>query len=67
MEIANASMYDGSTGCAEAMLMAHRITKRRKALLSAGCIRIREVARTVARLAGDEIMTLAPDVTAAEI
>ena len=67
MEIANASMYDGSTGCAEAMLMAHRITKRRKALLSGGLHpQYAEVARTVARLAGDEIMTLAPDVTAAE-
>ena len=67
MEIANASMYDGSTGCAEAMLMAHRITKRRKALLSGGLHpQYAEVARTVARLAGDEIVTLAPDVTAAE-
>ncbi len=36
MELANASMYDGSTACAEAMLMAHRVTKRRKALLSGG-------------------------------
>ncbi len=34
MEVANASMYDGSTGCAEAVLMAHRITKRPKAVLS---------------------------------
>ena len=36
MEVANASMYDGSTGCAEAALMAKRITKRRKVLLSGG-------------------------------
>jgi glycine dehydrogenase subunit 1 len=28
MEIANASMYDGSTGCAEAVMMAVRITGR---------------------------------------
>ena len=34
MEVANASMYDGSTACAEAVLMAHRITRRRKAVLS---------------------------------
>ena len=37
MEIANASMYDGSTGCAEAVLMACRVTGR------LGCA----VARTV--------------------
>jgi glycine dehydrogenase subunit 1 len=36
MDVANASMYDGSTATAEAVLMAHRITKRRKAVLSGG-------------------------------
>jgi len=67
MEIANASMYDGSTGCAEAMLMAHRITKRRKALLSGGLHpHYAEVARTISRLAEDEILTLEPDVLANE-
>ena len=34
MEIANASMYDGSTACAEAVLMACRITRRKRAVLS---------------------------------
>lgn len=34
MEVANASMYDGSTACAEAVLMACRITKRTRAVLS---------------------------------
>uniref|UniRef100_A0A7S3DKZ5 Glycine cleavage system P-protein N-terminal domain-containing protein n=1 Tax=Palpitomonas bilix TaxID=652834 RepID=A0A7S3DKZ5_9EUKA len=34
MEISNASMYDGATACAEAVLMASRVTKRRKAVLS---------------------------------
>jgi len=33
MEVANASMYDGSTAAAEAVLMAHRVTKREKAVL----------------------------------
>ena len=33
MEVANASMYDGSTAAAEAVLMAHRVTKRNKAVL----------------------------------
>ncbi|MEO1250761.1 MAG: aminomethyl-transferring glycine dehydrogenase subunit GcvPA [Pseudomonadota bacterium] len=36
MEVANASMYDGSTACAEAALMARRINKRKKAILSGG-------------------------------
>src|SRR5579872_7496610 len=34
MEVANASLYDGSTATAEAVLMAQRITKRGKAILS---------------------------------
>ena len=34
MEVANASMYDGSTSAAEAVLMACRITKRGKSVLS---------------------------------
>jgi glycine dehydrogenase subunit 1 len=34
MEVANASMYDGSTALAEAALMAHRITRRKKVLFS---------------------------------
>jgi glycine dehydrogenase subunit 1 len=33
MEIANASMYDGSTGAAEAMMMAVRVTGRDKAVI----------------------------------
>ena len=36
MEVANASMYDGSTATAEAVLMAHRVTSARKAVLSGG-------------------------------
>ena len=36
MEVANASMYDGSTAAAEAVLMAHRLTKRKKAVLAGG-------------------------------
>src|SRR5256884_2465450 len=35
MDIANASMYDGSTAMAEAVLMAERVTKRAKVVASA--------------------------------
>jgi len=35
MDIANASMYDGSTAMAEAVLMAERVTKRTKVIASA--------------------------------
>ena len=34
MDIANASIYDGSTASAEAVLMAHRLVKRSKAVIS---------------------------------
>ena len=41
MEVANASMYDGSTATAEAVLMARRVTRRKKTILSGvACIRI---------------------------
>lgn len=36
MDVANASMYDGSTGCAEAALMACRVTKRNRVVISGG-------------------------------
>ena len=36
MEVANASMYDGASACAEAVLMAHRVSKRNKAILCGG-------------------------------
>jgi glycine dehydrogenase subunit 1 len=35
MDVANASMYDGSTGAAEAVLMAMRVTGRHKAVVAA--------------------------------
>lgn len=36
MDVANASMYDGATAAGEAVLMAQRITKKAKAVLSGG-------------------------------
>src|SRR4029079_13063066 len=61
MELANASMYDGSTAAAEAVLMAHRVTKRRKAVLSGNLHpHYRETIETVSRMAGDEIVAPLP-------
>src|SRR6185436_10572633 len=34
MDVANASLYDGSTAVTEAMLMAHRVTKRDRLLVA---------------------------------
>ncbi len=67
MDVANASMYDGSTGTAEAVLMAHRVTKRRKAVLSGGLHpHYADVVKSLSRMANDEVVALAPDVRAAE-
>ena len=62
MEVANASMYDGSTGTAEAVLMAHRLTKRRKAVVSGGLHpQYRTVVETVSGMADDDLVALGPD------
>ena len=62
MEVANASMYDGSTATAEAILMAHRVTRRGKALLSGGLHpHYAETARTVSDMAEHEIALRPPD------
>jgi len=67
MDVANASMYDGSTACAEAVLMAHRVTRRRKALLSGGLHpHYAETTRTLSDMADDEIVVLPPDPLARE-
>jgi glycine dehydrogenase subunit 1 len=62
MEVANASMYDGSTAAAEAVLMAQRLTKRQKAVLSGGLHpQYRSVVETISRMAGDSVTALAAD------
>jgi glycine dehydrogenase subunit 1 len=56
-DVANASMYDGSTACWEAIGMARRITKRGKALLSSGLHpHYVSVARTMAKFTGDALV-----------
>jgi glycine dehydrogenase subunit 1 len=53
MEVANASMYDGSTGAAEAVMMAIRITGRSEAILARSVHpEYREVIATYARYQG---------------
>jgi glycine dehydrogenase subunit 1 len=67
MDVANASMYDGSTATVEAVAMARRITKRRKALLSGGLHpHYAEALRTYSAMSGDAVAVLPPDVFAAE-
>ena len=57
-EVANASMYDGSTACWEAIGMARRITRRSKAILSDGLHpHYVSVAKTMARFTGDTLDT----------
>jgi glycine dehydrogenase subunit 1 len=47
MDVANASMYDGSTGAAEALLMAVRVTERKSAVVARSVHpEYREVMRT---------------------
>ncbi len=65
MDVANASMYDGSTACAEAVLMAHRITKRKKAILSNTLHpQYRDVVEALSRISGADVNALpvSPDV-----
>jgi glycine dehydrogenase subunit 1 len=61
MEVANASLYDGATACAEAVMMANRLTRRGKAVLSGGLHpHYREVCETYARFVGFELAAQAP-------
>jgi glycine dehydrogenase subunit 1 len=67
MEVANASMYDGATGCAEAVMMANRLTRRNKAVLSGGLHpHYREATATHARFLGFTLAAPAPAPTGGE-
>ena len=64
-DIANASMYDGSTACWEAILMASRITRKTRAVLSSGLHpHYAEVVRTMAKFTEDDIVSLKPELVA---
>lgn len=67
MDVANASMYDGATACAEAVLMACRITKRPGAILSGGLHpHYAEAVRTMTQFGGYELSVLAADAEGSE-
>ncbi|MFW5634943.1 MAG: aminomethyl-transferring glycine dehydrogenase subunit GcvPA [Erythrobacter sp.] len=61
--VANASLYDGSTACWEAVAMATRVTKRKRAVLS-GALHphYAEVVKTMAQFTGDEIAAAQPSI-----
>jgi glycine dehydrogenase subunit 1 len=59
MDVANASMYDGSTGAAEALMMAARITGRHKSVVAKSVHpEYREVITTYARYQGMPVATV---------
>jgi len=64
MEVANASMYDGSTATAEAYLMARRVTRRDKIVVGRSVHpEYREVARTYSKHNDSEIVEIGYDET----
>jgi len=65
MEVANASMYDGSTAMTEAVFMARRVTRRKVARVSSGVHpHYVGVLKTLTRFTDDELVTRTPDFTA---
>ena len=65
MPVANASLYDGSTAAAEGVLMATRITRRNKAVMSGGLHpHYRETVETLAHAVGIETEACATAVDA---
>jgi glycine dehydrogenase subunit 1 len=68
MEVANASMYDGSTALAEAVLMAERITKRSKVIAPTSVHpQYIEVVKTYVQHAGIELQLQNFDPTTGQI
>jgi len=68
MEVANASMYDGSTAMAEAYLMARRVTRRDKIVVAQTVHpEYREVAKTYAQHGETEIVEVSYDQTTGRV
>jgi len=65
MDVANASMYDGSTATTEAIFMARRVTRRTKAIVSAGVHpHYVSAAKTLTRFTDDELVCGTPTLDA---
>lgn len=62
MDVANASMYDGATACAEAVLMAARLGKKRRRAVIAGGVHphYRDTATTYGRFANLDVVAMPP-------
>jgi glycine dehydrogenase subunit 1 len=68
MEVANASMYDGSTSMAEAYLMAQRVTRRNKIVVATSVHpEYRKVAETYTKNSDAEIVEVAFDETTGQL
>ena len=64
MDVANASMYDGSTAMTEAVFMARRVTRRPRAIVSGGVHpHYVGVLKTLTRFTDDDVVTHTPDLT----
>ncbi|MBT6466066.1 MAG: glycine dehydrogenase, partial [Kordiimonadaceae bacterium] len=67
MDVANASMYDGSTACGEAALMARRVTKKKKVILSGNLHpQYIEVVKSATKYTDDNIIVNDPMVETTE-
>ena len=61
MDVSNASMYDGSTACGEAVLMARRVTRKVKAIVGGSLhAHYRDVVETLTQYTPDEIIAQPP-------
>ena len=67
MDVANASMYDGATACAEAALMAQRVTRKSDILMSGGLHpHYAETTETLLKFTAGTVESLPPDIDGAE-